>query len=117
MPGGDKTGPMGNGPMTGWGKGICLTDRSTSVGKGIRSGVGRGTGRGKGFGPGAGMGAMYGCGRGFGRFWWGSDIDADPKEMIKAAKEWEKENLAEERDLLKKRLDMIEAQLESEKEE
>ena len=117
MPGGDRTGPMGNGPMTGWGRGYCMTTRPAGFFREIRRGMGRGMGRGRGFGPGAWMGAMYGCGRGFGRFWGDPEFGADPKEMVKAAREWEKEDLAEERELLKRRLDMIDAQLESDKEE
>jgi len=42
MPGGDRTGPMGGGPMTGWGRGFC--------GESATSGVGRGRGRGWGHG-------------------------------------------------------------------
>ena len=42
MPGQDRTGPSGQGPMTGWGLGLC--------GQGLRQGFGRGLGRGFGFG-------------------------------------------------------------------
>ena len=42
MPGGDGTGPWGQGPGTGWGRGPC--------------GGGRGFGRGRGFGLGFGRG-------------------------------------------------------------
>ena len=28
MPGGDGTGPLGRGPFTGWGRGLCSTDSS-----------------------------------------------------------------------------------------
>lgn len=41
MPGGDRTGPAGQGPMTGWGRGRC--------------GGGQGAGRGRGLGRGWGM--------------------------------------------------------------
>lgn len=117
MPGRDGTGPVGNGPMTGWGKGYCMTTRPAGLGRGIRRGLGRGAGRGLGFGPGAGMGAWYGCGRGIGRFWWNADVDADPVELARQAKEEDKEYLEEERSLLQKRLDMINAQLDNETKE
>ncbi len=42
MPGQDKTGPRGSGPMTGRGLGPC--------GGGMQRGFGRGLGRGRGFG-------------------------------------------------------------------
>jgi len=47
MPRGDRTGPMGIGPMTGWGAGYC--SGHTVPGKG---GVGFGRGRGCGLGMG-----------------------------------------------------------------
>lgn len=46
MPGGDGTGPTGQGPMTGWGRGRC--------------GGGRGAGRGRGLGRGWGAGGRFG---------------------------------------------------------
>lgn len=37
MPGGDRTGPMGMGPMTGWGRGFCARSVGSSwFGRGIR---------------------------------------------------------------------------------
>lgn len=59
MPGGDRTGPMGAGPMTGRGAGLC-------AGYGVPgymnpgSGRGYGGGRGRGFGRGMGMGGGRG---------------------------------------------------------
>ena len=49
MPGQDRTGPMGQGPMTGRGMGPC--------GSGMRRGFGKGLGRGmrRGFGYGSGV--------------------------------------------------------------
>ncbi len=53
MPGGDRTGPIGNGPMTGRRMGICATGESSDFGSfsGSRRGFGRGFfgGRGRGF--------------------------------------------------------------------
>jgi len=60
MPGFDRTGPMGAGPMTGGGRGYC----------GRRTGnmpyYGRGAGRGRGFGRSAAYGRGFGFGRGYG---------------------------------------------------
>lgn len=52
MPGGDGTGPMGYGPMTGRGAGYC-TGGYTNIG------FGRGRGRGRGFGRGFFFGRGY----------------------------------------------------------
>ena len=62
MPGGDGTGPMGRGPMTGRGLGLCAG--YSSPGYTANSGYGRGFGRGWGRGFGRGY---WGRGRGF---WW-----------------------------------------------
>jgi len=60
MPGGDKKGPMGEGPMTGRGLGLCagndtpgsVTDNNQqgTMGRGMGRGIGRGMGRGLGRG-------------------------------------------------------------------
>ena len=49
MPGYDKTGPMGEGPMTGLKRGSCA-DGTTGFGMGRGFGRGFGFGRGRGFG-------------------------------------------------------------------
>ncbi len=59
MPGFNGTGPQGNGPFTGWGRGMCAQPGTwTAVGRGM--GQGRGCGMGRrgagGFGMGWGMG-------------------------------------------------------------
>jgi len=51
MPGFDRTGPLGNGPMTGRGIGPC--------GRGTARGFRRGTGRGLGMGFGRGFARSY----------------------------------------------------------
>ncbi len=52
MPRGDRTGPLGMGPMTGWGRGYCSGNRVPGFwGFGFRRGFGA-FGRGRGFGPG-----------------------------------------------------------------
>jgi hypothetical protein len=55
MPGYDKTGPMGSGPMTGGARGFCnpanAAGRGMAYGRGFRNGSGMGMGRrfGRGF--------------------------------------------------------------------
>ena len=78
MPGGNGTGPMGMGPMTGRGAGYCagygmpgFANAPRGWGYGMDYGWGRGFGRvfGRGVGPGRGFGMRrgFGMGRGFGR--------------------------------------------------
>jgi len=50
MPGLDRTGPQGRGPMTGGGFGNCKSANSTEVGAATGSGGGRGLARGRGRG-------------------------------------------------------------------
>ena len=57
MPGGDRTGPMGMGPMTGRGAGYCAGYPDVIPGRGL--GLGRGLRRGRGY---------MGSGSGFRRF-------------------------------------------------
>ncbi len=61
MPGFDGTGPLGQGPMTGWGRGFCAS--------GSRRYPYRGLGP-WGFGRGRGWGCGWGRGRGKGLGWW-----------------------------------------------
>ena len=60
MPGGDKTGPFGAGPMTGRGAGYCAGFTQPGFANpyvpGRRGGMGGGFGRGRGFGRGFGWG-------------------------------------------------------------
>lgn len=58
MPRGDRTGPMGAGPMTGRAAGFCAGNAAPG-----HANFGGGRGRGMGFGRGGGFG------RGFGRGW------------------------------------------------
>ena len=62
MPGGDGTGPMGQGPMTGRSAGYC-------TGYSVPGYVNPGLGRGWGFGRGRGAGSGRGFGRGMGFGW------------------------------------------------
>jgi len=70
MPGFNQTGPMGQGPMTGRGRGVCTTNQAgfgtSSTGS---PGFGRGMGFRRGFRRGPGFGGIGYRGRG----WW-----ADP---------------------------------------
>ena len=63
MPRGDKTGPMGQGPITGRGLGFCAGYDTP----GFTKNFGRGFGRGMGQGFGRGMRAGRGMGQSFGR--------------------------------------------------
>lgn len=69
MPGGDRTGPWGLGPMTGRRMGYCAGFQAPGFmypGPGL--GFGRGFGLGRGFGRGFGRGRGW-RGAGFGSFW------------------------------------------------
>ena len=70
MPGGDRTGPIGQGPMTGRGRGYCAGFglpgyQSPAPGRGLGRVFGRGMGRGRGRGWGRGWcwPADYGWGQ------------------------------------------------------
>ena len=63
MPGGDRTGPMGQGSKTGRAMGYCSGSDSPGYTTGVPAGAGRGAGRGAGVGMGRGAGR--GAGRGF----------------------------------------------------
>lgn len=81
MPGFDRTGPLGGGPRTGGGFGLCGPGAGTGSGRGYGLGVGRGGrprggGRGRCFGGGGGYAYGRGYGRGYGRFGaFGADAD------------------------------------------
>jgi hypothetical protein len=64
MPQGDRTGPQGQGPKTGKGRGKCGPKGGTPASQGQG---GMGTGQGQGAGRGAGRGKGQGVGRGTGR--------------------------------------------------
>jgi len=67
MPGFDRSGPMGAGPMTGGHRGLC---NPANTGYGTRSSGSFGFGRGMGFGRGFRGGFGQGMGRAFGRRGW-----------------------------------------------
>jgi len=68
MPWGDRTGPLGLGPRTGWGLGYCSGYAYPGYLNPVYPYAGYGRGRGwGGRGPGRGMGFGFGWGRGWGR--------------------------------------------------
>ena len=127
MPGGDRTGPMGMGSMTGRAAGYCAGYgvpgyANTAYGRGF--GMGFGGGRG-GWGRGLGRGFGRGLGRGFG--WrgfpaWGVYGDYPPRyygygssygnpnpEMEKEALKNQADALQAELEAISKRIDEIES--------
>jgi hypothetical protein len=66
MPGFDRSGPMGAGPMTGGRRGLC--GRATGAVNPPAYGGGYGYGRGRGFRRGAGRGYGRGFGAGYGGY-------------------------------------------------
>ncbi len=115
MPLGDRTGPMGQGPVTGRGLGYCSGYDSPGSAKGFGGGMGRGLGRGRGRGMGYGTGSGMGYGRGrsfgwsFGNFFsslpWSRTASKDDEvNMLKAQAESLKRNQIE----IEKRLNELE---------
>ena len=119
MPGLDGTGPMGAGPMTGGGRGLC--------GPYGRSYTGWGYGRGRGFRGGSGPG--FGGGRGYGRDFagrgyyppqggwygpayptpYGSSYATNPEDEVNALKN-EANFLKGEIDAINKRIEELESE-------
>ncbi len=83
MPGGNRTGPMGRGPMTGRGAGICA---GTGISGNAHRGLGRGMGGGRGYGGGSGRGWGRGLGARFNAWWQNvpvSQLDpVDERQML-----------------------------------
>jgi len=100
MPRGDRTGPMGMGPLTGRGAGFCAGSRSPLFGGFFRGGYGRGAG----FGGGRGWRHMfYATGLpGWMRFGRGG-----PAFLEEPSTDTEKRLLEEEAGALKSQLDII----------
>jgi hypothetical protein len=110
MPRGDRTGPMGSGPMTGRGMGYC----AGSTGPGfISPGPGYGYGRGFGFGRGFGRGFGLGRGRGwrhpgFGRFWgYPYPQETPPSTFQPLTEEQEMDALEEHAKILEEELEQL----------
>ncbi len=80
MPRGDRTGPLGEGPMTGLRRGRCADDNAT---------LGFG-----GFGFGRGAGRGFGFGRGIGWRWNNTTTNPETESGLKSAINVLKEQLA-----------------------
>ncbi len=99
MPRGDRTGPWGEGPMTGRGAGYCGGYDRPGFMHRVFHRFGRYFGRGR--GPGRGPG--FGRGRGF---WWreyGPGWEVTPEEeaaMLKDEAEWLREQLGQVEDAI-----------------
>jgi len=109
MPGFDRTGPMGAGPMTGGARGLCNSANAgynPSFTEGFSYGRGLGLRRGfrGGFGPDRGRGRGYG--RGYG--WYPPAVG--PAYSVNAANEMEM--LKGEADYMQKSLDAINKRIE-----
>jgi len=88
MPSGDRTGPIGQGAMTGRALGLCTGNDSPGFATRFGMGAGRGAGLGRGLGRGIGIGRA----RGFSRFLWGapwgqSESKEDEVRMLKSQAE------------------------------
>mgnify|MGYP001279932871 CR=1 FL=1 len=105
MPGFDGTGPRGQGPMTGGGRGYCVVDMTRAV---PLRGCGRGFFRG---GLGRGFRNRYYAGFYSGRM----PEDASWQEFYGAGRQFTKEEelsiLKREADLLKEELDAVQARM------
>ena len=136
MPGKDGTGPLGRGALSGRGLGICKeadasrevygsgygNGRGLGLGAGRGAGLGAGNGIGRGLGLGTGRGAGLGAGNGVGR---GLGLGAGRGAGIMCQRRFntnfaghavtltDKEILANQKEQLQKRLDMINKHLES----
>ncbi|HPY76730.1 MAG TPA: DUF5320 domain-containing protein [Anaerohalosphaeraceae bacterium] len=119
MPGGDRTGPMGQGPMTGRGAGYCAGFGMPGYANpGFGYGMGRGMGRGMGWGMGRG-------GRGRRNWFWATGLpgwarpgwgmgayaagqpmtEQDELEMLKAQSEQMQQNLQQ----IQQRIDQLQS--------
>lgn len=111
MPGGDRTGPWGMGPLTGRGAGFCRGYLSPFFDRYFRMGYGRGAGFG---GGGRGFRHMfYATGLpGWLRFGWGGPAftEEPPPGTEKRLLEEEAEALRGELDGIRKRLEELEGE-------
>jgi hypothetical protein len=107
MPGGDRTGPLGMGAMTGRAAGFCAGQNRAGY---TNAGYGRGFG--------AGMGRAWGgggAGRGFRRFgnayrpWWSLRGEPEPTQTSATVPDRQVEALQAELDQLRNRLNALEA--------
>lgn len=107
MPRGDKTGPRGQGPMTGRALGFCAGYDSPGFTKGFGGGMGRG--RGWGFGGGFGRRNRAGYGGGYG---WEREAWFDyPESRVQRTKKDELNDLKSESEYLRSRQEQIEQRI------
>lgn len=105
MPGGDRSGPAGAGPMTGRGMGYCVGRAPVAGGARMGRGVGYGGGFGRGYGAGGGFGRGYGAGAG--RFGPVQPMTLqDERELLRMEEQQLSRNLAD----IKERLARLEAE-------
>jgi len=104
MPGGNRTGPAGMGPMTGRGAGFCAGYNTPGYSHPV-------VGRGMGMGRGRGMGLGRGMGRGFGG--WGGFGYAAPPVAQTLTGEQELEGLKGQAEYIESSLDQIKARIEA----
>ena len=105
MPRGDRTGPMGYGPMTGRGMGYCAGYPTPGY---MNSGPGFGYGRGMGFARGFGRGMGRGLGMGWGRSRFADyPVQPQPEGYYQAAPDMTGLSSEEELSYLKKQAEDI----------
>ena len=104
MPGGDRRGPAGFGPMSGRRMGYC-------AGYEVPGFANWGPGRGGGFGYGRGMGRGFGAGRGFGRGYGRGFAAYDLPVAAPYSEASEKTFIQNEINVLKEQLESFEARL------
>jgi len=81
MPAGDKTGPSGEGPITGRGMGYCRGNDYPGSSS-TQGNMGRGPGRGFNRGPGFGRGHMAGFRGGFGNYYGDRNPEISEKTLV-----------------------------------
>jgi len=108
MPGGDRTGPRGMGPMTGRALGYCAGYDTPGYMKGPGMGFGRGWGGGRGWG----RGRWGGYGRGYG---WGYRIPVytpySPSTVPQVSPENQLPMLKQEKDYLESEMNSLKSAL------
>jgi len=116
MPRGDRTGPMGAGPLTGRGYGYCSGYAQPGY---MHPGPGMGYGGGMGWGRGGGRGFGWGRGLGWGRAhrFWGPDYGPGPWDVAwggavaAPTAEQEVADLKAQAGMLQEQLDLIQARM------
>ena len=120
MPRGDRTGPMGMGPMTGRGMGLCAgydvpgyMNPGPGYGRGMAYGRGRGIGRGMAWGRGRGAGWFAPPAYGYATPYYGPPRYANPEDE-RAFIEEELKDLKAHMEAMEKRLGELKGKGESE---